>query len=138
MNNVLRPLLAVAALFLMPAATAYAQGKDAEVKQDQVKEAAREVEREGTVVDRATGAPIAGAIVTAGDKTVLTDAQGQLSRRRRHPAAAGPRRRLWPRDRRGKRCRAADHQARAAACPRRSISPSTASARRSCAIRPST
>ena len=83
MNNVLRPLLAVAALFLMPAAMAYAQGKDAEIKQDQVKEAARESEREGVIVDSATGAPIAGAVVTAGDKTVRTDAQG------RYRAAAG-------------------------------------------------
>ena len=83
MNNVLRPLLAVAALFLMPAATAYAQGKDAEIKQDQVKEAARESEREGVIVDAVTGAPIAGAVVTAGDKTVRTDAQG------RYRAAAG-------------------------------------------------
>lgn len=83
MSNVLRPLLAVAALFLMPAATAYAQGKDAEVRQDQVKEAARESEREGIIVDSATGAPIAGAIVTAGDKAVPTDAQG------RYRAAAG-------------------------------------------------
>ena len=63
MKNVLRPLLAVAALFLVTAATAYGQGKDAEVKQDQVKEAAREVEREGTVVDGKTGAPIAGLAV---------------------------------------------------------------------------
>ena len=83
MKNVMRPLLLVAALFVMPAATAYAQGKDAEVKQDQVKEAAREGEREGTIVDMATGAPIAGAIVTAGDKAVLTDAKG------RYRAAAG-------------------------------------------------
>ena len=83
MNNVLRPLLAVAALFLMPAATAYAQGKDHELKQDQVKEAARESEREGVIVDSVTGAPIAGAVVTAGDKTVRTDAQG------RYRAAAG-------------------------------------------------
>ena len=76
MKNVLRPLLAAAVLFLLPAATAYAQGKEPEAKQDQVKEAAREVEREGTIVDGATGEPIAGAIVTAGDKTVLTDAKG--------------------------------------------------------------
>jgi hypothetical protein len=34
--------------------------------------------REGVVVDGATGAPIAGAIVTAGGHTVLTDAQGQF------------------------------------------------------------
>jgi len=40
------------------------------------KEAAREVEREGTVVDGTTGAPVAGAIVTVGDKALLTDAQG--------------------------------------------------------------
>ena len=53
-----------------------AQGKDPETKQGQVKEAAHEPEREGTIVDGATGGPIAGAIVTAGDKTVLTDAQG--------------------------------------------------------------
>jgi hypothetical protein len=60
----------------MPAATAHAQV-------GQLKEAAREVEREGTVIDDTTGAPIAGAIVTAGDTTVLTDAQG------RYRAAAG-------------------------------------------------
>ena len=76
MKNALRPLLAAAVLFLVPVATAYAQAKDPEAKQDQVKEAAREVEREGTIVDGATGAPIAGAIVTAGDKAVLTDAKG--------------------------------------------------------------
>jgi hypothetical protein len=62
MKNVLRPLLAAAVLFLVPVAAAYAQGKDVEAKQDQVKEAAREVEREGTIVDGATGTPIAGAI----------------------------------------------------------------------------
>lgn len=86
MKNVLQWLLAVAALFLMPAASGHAQGKDAEVKQDQVKEAAREVEREGTVVDDTTGAGIAGAIVTVGDKTVLTDAQGRY----RAPAGIQP------------------------------------------------
>jgi hypothetical protein len=74
MKNVLRPLLAVAVLFLVSAAAAHAQGKE---------EAAREVEREGTIVDRATGAPIAGAVVTAGDKVVLTDARGH------YRAAAG-------------------------------------------------
>lgn len=83
MKNVLRPLLAVVALSLMPTAAVHAQGKEPEVTKDQVKEASREVEREGTVVDGATGAPIAGAIVTAGDRTVLTDTQG------RYRAAAG-------------------------------------------------
>lgn len=83
MKIVLRLLPAVAAVFLMLAATAHAQGRDLEVRQDQVKEAVRESEREGAVVDVATGAPIAGAIVTAGDKTVRTDAQG------RYRAAAG-------------------------------------------------
>jgi hypothetical protein len=83
MNNVLRPLLAVAVLFLVPVATAHAQGKEPEAKLDQVKEAARESEREGVIVDDATGTPIAGAVVTAGDKTVRTDAQG------RYRAAAG-------------------------------------------------
>ena len=88
MKIVKGPLLAFAVLFLLPAATAYAQSKEPEVKQEQVeqdpvKEAAREVEREGTLVDGTTGAPIAGAVVTAGDKTVLTDAQG------RYRAAAG-------------------------------------------------
>lgn len=78
MKNVLRPLLAAAVLFLMPAATGWAQ--------DQVKEAARDVEREGTIVDRETGAPIVGAIVTVGDKTVLTDANGRY----RAPAGAQP------------------------------------------------
>ncbi len=70
MKDVLRPLSALAALCFMLAATALAQ------VHAQVKEAARESEREGTVVDGTTGAPIAGAIVTAGDKTVRTDAQG--------------------------------------------------------------
>ena len=35
-------------------------------------------EREGTVVDGATGKPIAGAIVTAGNHAMTTDAQGQF------------------------------------------------------------
>jgi hypothetical protein len=35
-------------------------------------------ERQGTVVDGATGKPIANAVVTAGDHTVLTDGQGQF------------------------------------------------------------
>jgi hypothetical protein len=73
MNVLLRPLLAAVALLLLPGATASAQ----------VGEAAREVEREGTVIDGTTGTAIAGAVVTAGDKTVLTDAQG------RYRAAAG-------------------------------------------------
>jgi hypothetical protein len=34
-------------------------------------------ERQGTVVDGATGAPLANVIVTVGDKAVRTDAQGQ-------------------------------------------------------------
>jgi hypothetical protein len=34
-------------------------------------------ERQGTVVDGATGTPLANVIVTVGDKTVRTDAQGQ-------------------------------------------------------------
>lgn len=71
------PLLAVALIFLLPAVAGYAQSKDPEVKQEPVKEAAREGEREGTIVDGTTGAPIAGAVVTAGDKTVLSDAQGR-------------------------------------------------------------
>ena len=83
MKNILRWPLTVAVLFMMPAATAHAQGKDPAVNQEPVKEAAREVEREGTVVDDATGAAIARAIVTAGTKTVLTDAQGH------YRAAAG-------------------------------------------------
>ena len=86
MKIIWRPLLAVAALFVMPVATAWAQGNDAEAKQDQVKEAARDAEREGTIVDGATGAAIAGAIVTAGDKTVLTDAKGHY----RAPAGTEP------------------------------------------------
>ena len=64
MKIVWRLLLAVAALFVMPVAVAWAQGNTAEAKQDQVKEAAREVDREGIIVDGATGAPIAGATVT--------------------------------------------------------------------------
>ncbi len=76
MKNVLQWPLAVAVLFMMPAATTHAQGKDPEVKQEQVKQATREVEREGTVVDAKTGAAIARAIVTSGNKTVLTDEQG--------------------------------------------------------------
>ena len=55
MKIIWRPLLAVAALFVMPVAMAWAQGNDAEAKQDQVKEAARDAEREGTIVDGATG-----------------------------------------------------------------------------------
>ena len=92
MKIIWRLLLAVAALFVMPVAAAYAQSNNAqgsnaeEAKQDQVKEAAREVEREGTIVDGATGTPIAGAIVTAGDKTVLTDSQGRY----RAPAGSQP------------------------------------------------
>ena len=78
MKNVLRPLLAAAALVLMPVATAYAQ--------DQVKEAARDAEREGTIVDGATGAAIAGAIITAGVQTGLTDAKGHY----RAPAGTQP------------------------------------------------
>src|SRR4030095_15243536 len=76
MKIIWRLLLAVAALFVMPVATAWAQGNNAEAKQDPVKEAAREVEREGTIVDGATGAAIAAAIVTAGDKTVRTPPEG--------------------------------------------------------------
>ena len=76
-------LLAGAVSFLVPMPTAHAQSKEAEVKQDQVKEAAREAEREGIIVDVTSGAPIAGAIVTAGDKAVRTDTQG------RYRAAAG-------------------------------------------------
>jgi hypothetical protein len=83
MKNLLRPLLAVTALFLVPAAAVHGQAKEPEVSKDQVKEASRELEREGTVVDGVTGAPIAGAIVTAGGKTVLTDARGH------YRAAAG-------------------------------------------------
>lgn len=73
MKNVERWLLAVAVLFLVTAA-AHSQVKE---------EAAREGEREGTIVDRATGAPIAGAVVTADGKAVLTDARGH------YRAAAG-------------------------------------------------
>jgi hypothetical protein len=35
-------------------------------------------DRQGSVVDGATGKPIAGAVITAGNNTVLTDAQGQF------------------------------------------------------------
>ncbi len=112
MKIIWRLLLGVAALFVMPVAAAWAQGSNAEARQDQVKEAARDAEREGTIVDGATGTPIAGAIVTAGDKTVLTDAQGHY-RALRQPAVAGPCRRLRPLDRRGKRRRTADHRAQA-------------------------
>jgi|FEC22Drversion2_1045045.scaffolds.fasta_scaffold00782_15 hypothetical protein len=73
MKTVVRPLLAVAMLFLV-AAAAHAQGKE---------EAAREGEREGIIVDKATSAPIAGAVVTADGKAVLTDARGH------YRAAAG-------------------------------------------------
>ena len=115
MKNVLRPLLAVAALFLMPAATAYAQGKDAEVKQDQVKEAARDAEREGTIVDGATGAADRRRHRHGGRQDGADRRQGPLSRLCRYRAVAGPCRRLRPLDRRGKRRRAADHRARAVA-----------------------
>jgi hypothetical protein len=64
----MRSLLAVVAAFLVLLPTAHAQDK----------EAAREVEREGTVIDGTSGAPIAGAIVTAAGKTMRTDAQGQF------------------------------------------------------------
>ncbi len=57
-------------LFLPPVLLPGAQAQDQ-------KEAAREAEREGTVVDATTDAPLAGAIVTVGDKTVLTDEQGR-------------------------------------------------------------
>jgi hypothetical protein len=40
--------------------------------------AASAQEREGTVVDGATGKPIAGAVITAGNHSALTDAQGQF------------------------------------------------------------
>lgn len=86
MKIIWRLSLAVAALFVMPVAAAYAQGNSAEAKQDPVKEASRDAEREGTIVDGATGAAIAGAIVTAGDKTVLTDTKGHY----RAPAGTQP------------------------------------------------
>lgn len=80
-------LLLGAAFFSMPAAVAWAQApvKEPEVKQEQPAavqpkekppKAVAQTEREGTVVD-AAGAPIANAIVTAGDKRILTDAQGK-------------------------------------------------------------
>ena len=53
----MKPFLALIALFLLPAAHAQ--------------------ERRGTVLDSATNAPVAGAVVTIGNQTVLTDAQGQ-------------------------------------------------------------
>jgi hypothetical protein len=75
----MKPLLAVfALLFLAPMAQAQTQAQD--------KMAAREVEREGTIVDGATGAPIAGAVITMDDKTVLTDEQGHY----RVPAGPQP------------------------------------------------
>jgi len=55
----MKPFLAVVAAVLLLPAAAQAQ------------------EREITVVDGTTGKPLAGAIVTIGDKAVLTDAQGQ-------------------------------------------------------------
>src|SRR5947207_2348038 len=65
------PAVVAAFLVLLPTAPVHeAQAQD--------KEAAREVEREGTVIDGTSGAPIAGAIVTAGGKTMRTDAQGQF------------------------------------------------------------
>ncbi|MGQ4828689.1 hypothetical protein, partial [Enterococcus faecalis] len=62
------------AMLFLVAAAAHAQGKE---------EAAREGEREGIIVDKATSAPIAGAVVTADGKAVLTDARGH------YRAAAG-------------------------------------------------
>ena len=74
MKVVMASLLAVFAL-LPPMTTAWSQSAG----QEPVKEAARESERDGTVVDGATGAPIAGATITAGEKVVLTDAQGRYT-----------------------------------------------------------
>jgi hypothetical protein len=75
MKVVMTSLLAVLTLF-PPLATAWSQSAD---RQEPVKEAARESARDGTVVDGTTGAPIPGAVVTAGDKTVLTDAKGHYT-----------------------------------------------------------
>jgi hypothetical protein len=86
MTNVLQPPLAVAVLHAA-GGNRYAQGKDAEVKQDQVKEAARRVEREGTIVDKAT--MHRSPAVTAGDKTVLTDAVATIAQPLA-PSRAGP------------------------------------------------
>ena len=57
----MKPLLAAVAAFLFLLPTAHA----------------REAEREGTVIDGTTNTALAGAIVTVGDKAVLTDAQGR-------------------------------------------------------------
>ena len=74
----MKPLLAVVAAFAFLLPAAHAQQREA------VSEAAHGGEREGTVVDGTTNAPLAGAVVTVGEKTVLTDAQGHFR------AAAGP------------------------------------------------
>jgi hypothetical protein len=61
------PAVVAAFFFLLP--TAHAQDK----------EASREVEREGTVVDAATNSPIAGAMVTAAGKVIRSDALGHFT-----------------------------------------------------------
>jgi hypothetical protein len=71
-------LLAVVAAFLLALPMAKAQDKVPDQAPDQDKQASRGAEREGTVVDAVTGAPIKGAIVTAGDKELRTDAQGRF------------------------------------------------------------
>ena len=81
-------LSAASALFVLATGAAWAQtsgqSNGSEIKQEAAPEAAKEPAkeapgdsaREGTIVDGASGAPIAGATVTVGDKAVLTDAQG--------------------------------------------------------------
>ena len=64
----MKSLPAVVAAFLVLLPTAHAQDR----------EASREVERQGTVIDGVSGAPIAGAIVTAAGKAIRTDAQGHF------------------------------------------------------------
>ncbi len=78
----MKPFLAlVAALCLVPAAHAQQATGQPESKPEAPTAAQpaseSSSERQGTVVDGATGAPLANVIVTVGDKTVLTDAQGQ-------------------------------------------------------------
>ncbi len=78
----MKSILAVVAALLL-ASTAHAQqapsqsSGQSEGKTEAQAASESSGERQGTVVDGATGAPLVGVIVTVGDKSVLTDAQGQ-------------------------------------------------------------
>ena len=83
----MKPFLAVVAALLL-ASTAHAQQATGQPESKPEAPAAAppaaappaaetSSERQGTVVDGATGTPLANVVVTVGDKTVRTDAQGQ-------------------------------------------------------------